>query len=322
MIKDVISYKLHDDAIVNFVYDETIPINFVYWDTVNTYKQYKNFSSINKNISEFAFDVLYNIPLESSIKKISENVDHIYKYYIVENNESNSLRSYPEAQSSMPTWVTFNPEKKMYSFDSSLFFTVSVDKSSMRQCAYATKPYGLSQTSDYYQYANVSKNCVCSNPIFAKTNSVSTCGYIEDSNLAFIKNCPGYTVDEKVLFVNTITHKTNKELFFEFKTTVYRNLEDVYKIEVFNVTENVLVSVLNYKSIIFNKNKSSLYEEAKNHLIELLKVYEEDYTIEWKEDNLINNISVVNTKAKNNYIFNLIPKDSYDHQRNKLSQTV
>jgi len=322
MIKDVISHKLYDDAILNFVYDETIPINCVYWDTVNTYKQYQNFLTTNKNISEFSFDVLYNISLESSIKKISENVDHIYKYYIIEANESNSLRSYPEAQSSMPTWVTFNPEKKMYSFESVIFFTLSVDKSSMRQCVYATKPYGVSQVSDYYQYANVSKNCVCSNPIFAKKDSVSTCGYIADSNVVFIKNCSGYTADEKVLFVNTIEHKTNKELFFEFKTTVYRNIEDVYKIEVFNVTKNILVSVLNYKSIIFNKDKSSLYEEAKNHLIELLKVYEEDYIIKWEEDNLINNISIVNTKVKNNYIFNLIPKDSYDHQRSKLSQTV
>lgn len=322
MIKDVISHKLYDNATVNFVYDKTIPINCAYWDTVTTYKQYKVMLASNKNISEFSFNILYNIALESSIDKISDNVDHVYKHYLVEKSDNNYLRSYPEAQSSLPTWVTFNPEKKMYSFECSIFFSVSIDKSSMRQCIYATKPYGLFQTSDYYQYANVSKNCVCSNPVFSKTNSVTICHYIENPNVALIQTCSGYTADEKILFINLITHKTNKKLFFEFKTTVYRNVEDVYKIEVFNTTENVLVSVLNYKSIVFNKDKKNLYQEAKNHLIELLKAYEEDYAIEWKEDNLVNNSSFVNTKIKDSYIFNLIPKDFYDSQRSKLPQTI
>ena len=321
MTKDIISHSLFNGATANFVYDETIPLNCVYWDTVNVYKQYKALVSSNTNISEFTFDILYNIPSESCIKKITENVNHIYKSYIIEKENVNSLRAYPESNSSIPTWVTFNPEKKMYCFESTIFFNVSINKSAIRQCSYATMPYGLSQTSDHYHYANSSKDCVCSNPIFAKINSISKCGYILDSNFAMMKHCVGYVADQKVLFTNLLTHKINKKSF-EFTTTVYRNLEDVYKVEIFNVTENVMISILDYKSIIFNKDKSSLYQEAKNHLIELLKTYEEDYNIEWSENNSINNVSSVGIKVKNSYISNLIPKDSYGNQRDKLSQTV
>ena len=321
MIKDNVSHPLFNGATANFVYDETVPLNYIYWDTVNVYQKYKNLLSLNKNISELNFNILYNIPSESCIKKVSENVDHIYRSYIIEKENSHSLRNYPEIDSAIPTWVTFNPEKKMFCFESSIFFNVSVNKSSIDQCSYATMPYGLSQTSDYYEYANSSKTCVCSNPIFHQAKSVSTCGYMLNSNFAMIKQCVGYLADRKVLFTNLLTHKIN-EKSLEFKTTVYRDLEDVYKIEVYNITNNSMVSILNYKSMAFNKDKTALYQEAKNHLIELLKTYEEDYNIEWNQNGLIDNVSSVSVKVKNSYISNLIPKDSYGNQRSELFQTV
>ncbi len=320
MNKNTISKQLFDGTIVNFVYDESIPVSFVYWDTVETYKRYQTFKTVTNSKDVFNFDVFYNIPLEFFIKDINDNVEHIYKSYIIENNNnSNVFKTYPKAETSLPTWASFNPEKKMYSFDHSLFFNITVDTSKVSQCAYATKPYGLSQVSDYYQYANFSKNCVCSNPVFAKNDSISKCAYAFDA-LA-IKTCSGYLEDKKTLFVNLLTHKTSKNCF-ELKTTVYRNIEDAYKIEIFNTNSNVIVSNLDYKLTVFEKNKKNLYEEARNYLIELLKVYEEDYNIEWKEDYLVSKVSFVSVQTKNNYISNLIPKDSYDNRRNKLPQTV
>lgn len=321
MIRDKVSHSLFNEATVNFVYDETVPLNCAYWDTVNVYKKYKNLVSLNKNISELNFNILYNIPSESCIRRISENVDHIYRNYIIEKENPLSLRIYPEINSVIPTWVTFNPEKKMFCFESSVFFDVLINKSSIDQCSYITMPNGLSQTSDYYEYANSSKTCVCSNPIFYKANSVSTCNYMLTSNFAMIKQCTGYLADRKVLFTNLLTHKISKKSL-KFTTVVYRDLEDAYKIEVYNVTNNSTVSILNYKSMAFNKNKTVLYQEAKNHLIELLKIYEEDYNIEWNQDDLIDNVSFVSIKVKNSYISNLIPKDSYGNQRSELFQTV
>lgn len=321
MIKDKVSYILYNEATVNFVYDETIPLNCIYWDTVNVYKQYKLLLSLNTSMSEFNFDIFYNISSESSISKITDNVNHILRSYIIEKENDYSLRIYPTATSSLPDWVTFNPEKKMYCFDNAIFFTLLIDKAVIRQCSYATLPSALLQVSDHYQYANPSRSSICSSPFFANPSSVSKCQYQYGSSFTKMSSCAGYMPDQKILFTNLFTHKTNKKSF-EFTTTVYRNIEDVYKIEIFNITDNVMVSILDYKSIVFDKNKTSLYKEAKNHLIDLLKVYEEDYNIEWTENNLINDTSFVNIKVKNNYISNLIPKDSYVNQGNELLKTV
>ena len=105
---------------------------------------------------------------------------------------------------------------------------------------------------------------------------------------------------------------------------LYRTLENVYKVDIVNTTTNVIFSTLSYDLISFSKDKSNLYKEILTKLDHVLDSYKEDYNIETTYSYVESNISPVsvNIKSKNSYISNLLSKDSYVVQNNKVFQAI
>jgi hypothetical protein len=210
----------------------------------------------------------------------------------------------------------------MFSFNSELFFSVKTDNSSVRNCYYFTKS-SEAQTSDAYQYANSSKSCVCSNPVFEQVNGEVPKCMFSISGILPMTSCSGYTADEKTLFINKITHKVTNDSF-EITTLLYRSANESYKAELINKDTGIILSALDYGSIIFSKDKTNLYKEVSLHLNDILSEYENDYNIESVYDykNSEANSVFVNIKSKNSYISTLLSKDSYGDQKGKTLQSV
>jgi hypothetical protein len=321
MSKTDFEHTLSSGIKVNFVFNSDIPINYCYWDTVNTYQSYIKIKESNLSLSDMKFNIIYNISKNTTISNVTDNVETILKQYILRSN-SEIFRQIPSADSQLPSWTSYNPQYKMFSFDSELFFKVKVDISSIRQCSYLTSPQ---QVSDDYQYANLSKNSNCSNKLITK-NSINPTPCLFASGVFsahFLTTCAGYQSDQKVIYTNTLTHKISNNVF-NIDAVLYRTLENVYKVDIVNTTTNVVFSTLSYDSISFSKDKSNLYEEILTKLNHVLDSYKEDYNIEtiysYVESN-INSVSV-NIKSKNSYISSLLSKDSYVVQNNKVFQAI
>jgi hypothetical protein len=307
---------------VNFVFNADIPINYCYWDTVNTYQSYLKIKELNLSLSDMKFDIIYNIPKNTTISSVTDNIETILKQYILRSNSEN-FRQIPDADSQLPGWTSYNPQYKMFSFDSELFFKVKVDVSSIRQCSYLTSSQ---QVSDDYQYANLSKKPNCSNELITKNSINPTpCLFAAGvfSSIHLLTTCAGYQPDQKVIYTNTVTHKISNNAF-NVDAVLYRTLENVYKVDIVNATTNVIFSTLSYDLISFSKDKSNLYKEILTKLDHVLDSYKEDYNIETTYSYVESNISSVsvNIKSKNSYISNLLSKDSYVVQNNKVFQAI
>ena len=314
-------HTLNNGVNVNFVLNQDIPINYCYWDTVNTYESYKLIKQSSLALSDLTFNIIYNIPENTKISSVGDNIETIFKTYIL-NSSSEVFRQIPNADSKIPSWTTYNPQYKMFSFECELFFKLQIDKSSIRQCSYLTSSQ---QVSDHYQYANLTKNSICSNELITKNLPNPTPCIFTSAGFSsphFLTTCSGYQSDEKVIYTNLLTHKTSGNSF-NVDAVLYRNLENTYKVDIVNTSTNIVISTLSYNSISFPKDKSDLYKEILIKLNHLLNSYEEDYNIETTYSYITSNVAVsVNIKSKNSYISNLLPKDSYVVQNNKVFQTI
>ena len=322
MSKADFEYTLSSGIKVNFVFNADIPINYCYWDTVSTYQSYRTIKESALSLSDMKFNIIYNIPENTTISNVTDNIETILKQYILRSN-SEIFRQIPNADSKIPSWTSYNPQYKMFSFESELFFKVKVDTSSIRQCSYLTTPQ---QVSDDYQYANLSKNSNCSNKLITKDSINPTpCLFAQGafSSIYFLTTCSGYQSDEKVIYTNTLTHKISNNSF-NVDAVLYRTLENVYKVDIVNTTTNVVFSTLSYDSISFPKDKSNLYEEILTKLNHVLDSYKEDYNIETTYSYVDSNVTSVsvNIKSKNSYISNLFSKDSHAIQNDKVLQAI
>lgn len=324
MSKENVEYTLYNGATATFEFEQSLPLNYVYWDTVTTYKKYKAIKDNNFSLLDLKFVIYYNIPKESAIGKIKSNLNTIFETYIQSspNEGMNAFKSIPSADTALPAWASFNPQMKMFCFEAKLFFDLKTDNRSIRNCYYLTKP-SESQTSEAYQYANASKSCVCSNPKFYQNdNQVPKCLY-SISGILPMNACSGYTPDEKILFTNKVIHKVTDESF-EITTLLYRSAAESYRAELINKTTGVTMLTLDYGSIIFSKDKTNLYTEISLHLNDVLSEYQKDYNIEYTYDYTkaqVDSVSV-NIKSKNSYISTLLSKDSYGDQKSKTLQSV
>jgi hypothetical protein len=315
-------HTLSNGIKINFVLNEDIPINYCYWDTVTDYQSYKTIKESDLSLSDLTFNIIYNIPQNTTISSVSDNIETIFKQYISKST-SEVFRQVPNFDSKIPSWTTYNPQYKMFSFESELFFKLKVDTSSIRQCSYLTTPQ---QVSDDYQYANLSKKSNCSNKLITKDSINPTpCIFASGafSSIYFLTTCSGYQSDEKVIYTNLLTHKTSGNSF-SVDAVFYRTLENIYKVDIVNTTTNVVFSTLSYDSISFPKDKSNLYEEILTKLNHVLDSYKEDYDIETTYSYVDSNVTSVsvNIKSKNSYISNLLFKDSHVDQNTKVLQAI
>ena len=322
MSREDFKHTLTSGIKVNFVFNGDIPINYCYWDTVSTYQSYVAIKESDTSlISDLTFNVIYNIPDNTTISNVSDNIETIFKQYILKSN-SEVFRQIPNFDSKIPSWTTYNPQYRMFSFECELFFKIKVDTSSIRQCSYLTSSQ---QVSDHYQYANLAKRSTCSNEVITKgsinpTSCMFTSGI---SSPHIIVTCSGYQPDQKVIYTNLLTHKTSGN-YFNVDAVLYRTLENIYKVDIVNTSTNVVFSTLSYDSISFPKDKSNLYEEILTKLNHLLDSYKEDYNIETTYSYVVSDVNAVsvNIKSKNSYISNLLSKDSHVVQNNKVLQAI
>lgn len=325
MGRENVQHTLTNGVNVVFVYKEDVPVNYCYWDTVATYEAFKILKESNSNLANLTISIIYNIPDKTVIDTITENIDTIFKTYI-ERSNSKVFRETPNFDSQIPSWSSYNPEYKMFAFESELFFKVKVDTTSIRQCSYLTCGGSNSQISDHYQYANLTKSSVCSNELITKNSLNPTyCMYSSGifSSSFFLTTCSGYLADQKVVYTNVLTHKTSGNSF-TVDAILYRSLENFYKVDIINTSTNVVFSTLNYDSLSFAKDKSNLYKEIFTTLDSVLNSYKEDYNIETTYDYTASDVTPVsvNIKPKNSYISSLLFKDSYVDQNNKVLQAI
>jgi hypothetical protein len=325
MSRENIQHKLANGVNVVFVHKQDVPVNYCYWDTVSTYAEYRAITGSNLPLSDLTININYNIPDKTVIDTIGTNIETIFKSYI-ENSNLKIFRETPNFDSKLPSWTSYNPEYKMFAFESELFFKVKVDTASIRQCSYLTCGGSNSQVSDSYQYANLTKTSVCSNELITK-NSINPTQCVFSSGIFssahFLTTCSGYSADEKVIYTNTLTHKTSGNSF-SVDAILYRTLENFYKVDIINTTTNVVFSTLSYDSVSFPKDKSNLYEEILTKLNHVLDSYREDYNIETTYSYTVSNLNSVsvNVKSKNSYISNLLFKDSHVDQNTKVLQAI
>jgi len=322
MNREDVKHTLSSGIKVNFIFNSNIPLNYCYWDTVNTYECYKTIKESSSSLSNLTITIMYNIPEKTTISSVTDNIETIFNSYIARSN-SEIFRHAPNSDSKVPSWTSYNPLDKMFSFESELFFKVKVDTSSIRQCSYLTSGQ---QVSDHYQYANLSKTSICSNELITKNSANPTqCSFSSGifSSTHFLTVCQGYQADEKVIYTNVITHKTSGNSF-SVDAILYRTLENFYKVDIINTTTNVVFSTLSYDSVSFPKDKSNLYEEILTKLNHVLDSYKEDYNIETTYSYTVSNPNSVsvNIKSKNSYISNLLFKDSYVDQNTKVLQAI
>ncbi len=327
MTEESFQHTLSNGVKVNFISSENIPVNYCYWNTVDTYQTYTIIKKCDAPLSDLIINIFYNIPDKFVIDSIKDNVETIFKSYIITSNSgSNIFREVPNFDSKLPSWTSYNPEFKMFAFESDLFFKIKIDTSIIRQCSYLTSSQSVSQISDHYQYANLTNYSVCSNSLITKNSINPTpCLFSNGifSNTQSLISCSGYQPDEKIIYTNLLTHKTSGNSFI-VETILYRSLQNSYKVEVINKSTNTVFSTLSYDSMSFPKDKSALHQEILITLNSLLDLYSEDYNIETTYDYTVSNaIPVsVNIKSKNSYISNLISKDSHVIENSQILQTV
>lgn len=313
-----------------FIYDSNVSMNSLYWNTILTYSDYivkKESYNDDFPLSELIVKIYYNIPIESKIKSVTDNIKIVFSSYIEKNiidigsHNANFLIERPSPDSKLPDWVSYNPEREVFCFKVELFLKLQTDNSSVRQCLNLTKSNTNFQKSINYQYANNSKFNVCSNPIFkSQSNKTQICNFVGSD--VSMSTCSGYSPDEKLLYKTTLINNSSKNKI-ELETYIYRSLEDSFKIEIKNTSINVIALTLNYQSTILFDNLK-LYEEAFVVLTKLLETYKNDYTI---LDNFnfltekFNTVSV-NIKPKKSYISNLILGESNGDRKDKLLQTI
>lgn len=328
MFEENFDYILSSGPTVHFKLDKNIPTNCVYWDTIKTHKEQKEFLSnftstgLNLQLINFSFSIYYNVSDNNVIKSVTKNLNTIYDNYInsTRSLDSGSFVTLPSPNSSIPAWATYNPELKLFSFDIKLIFNVETDVSKISQCVYFNKPSFPDHFSDHYQYANASMNYICSNPIFS--NNLTKPYYCQySSDIVNITSCSGYQANEAHISTHVLTHKTSNNSF-ELKTVLKCSVKYIYSVSVINSLDNSVLSTLSYDSIAVPKDKTLLYEEIFLHLDSLLNSYLEDYNVETTFNILFSSSSVsVKIKSKSSYISNLIPKDDYVNQ-NQVYQTV
>jgi hypothetical protein len=318
-----IPYVLSNKITAVFVYDETVPANFVYWDTIKMTAEV-NASKQMDLLDKYSFNLYYNLPKGSLIDSISgSNMTTIIEMYLLSSKTSKNysfLSSEPNSHtSSIPEWASYNPERKMFSFSTELFFKIKVDNSNIRMCSYRTSSAPLSQTSEHYQFANASRSCVCSNPVInsKSISAVTECLYSSASNRIYTL-CPFYLSDEELIQTDVFKHKMSGESF-SVKTTMYRSINDTWVIELKNVDTDVILHRLDYKNTVFGKDKSTLRQEALSVLSQVYSDYSEDYDIEL--NNTIQNV-VINKKSKNSYISTLFSEDPNGNQISETLQAV
>ncbi len=315
---------------VIFMHDSTVSMNSLYWNTFSTYSDYtakKESYDNNSSSSELVIPIYYNIPIESKIKSVTDNIKIVFSSYIeqasnnFETHGNNFLIIRPSPDSKLPDWVSYNPEKEVFCFKTELFLKLETDNSSVRQCVHLTRSNTNFPKSTNYQYANDSKFNVCSNPIFkSQSSKTQVCNFVGlDVSMS---SCSGYEPNEKLLY-KTILVNNSSENKIELDTFVYRSIKDSFKIEIKNTFTNVIVLNLNYESIILFDNLK-LYEEAFVVLNKLLDTYKDDYTILNNFNYLTeeSNSIPVSIKPKKSYISNLILGESNGNKQNKLLQTI
>jgi hypothetical protein len=315
-------HKLGNGATVLFVLNKGIPLNNAYWDTVNTWNNYRELQKSDMPVSNLVFTINYNIPDKFLIDSVKPNVETIFHGYILDNTMK-MFKQVPAADSKLPNWVTYNPEWQSFAFDTELIFNIKADTSLIPQCSYLTTSGSVPQISDHYQYANASKTPICSNPLITKNAIAPTVCRYNFTSITSVTSCSGYEPDEKIIYTHLLTHKTSGNSF-EIKTNLYRSVDNSYKVNILNSSTDIIISKFNYNSISFPKDKSNLYEEISNQLNLILESYREDYDIETTYDYINSNMTSVsvNIKSKNSYISSLLSKDSYELQKDSLLQTV
>ncbi len=333
MTKEIYFYQISHGPNVSFVHDESVPLNMLYWDTVSLYNEVQNQIVLAKSmkvagappvavdLQQLKTTIYYNTPENGSIKEIKDSLNTVYSKYIT-GARYEFLAKTPLPQAELPYWAGYNPERKCYSFDQSLFLEVGFDFTKTKMCVHLTKN-SSSQISQSYKFANRSKNPNCSSLDVARIHgkSLVLCHY-SNSSSPYFHDCSYYEADEKKLFVHDLVHKINKKSF-QIETTFYRSGEDIYSVDIKDITNNILISQLKYKDVIFDKDKTSLYEEINFVVDALSNNYIEDYDITLSYNYIDDGTQQVSIskKAKNSYISTLSLEDSNDNKNNKLLTT-
>jgi hypothetical protein len=319
-----IEHYINEKSVVVLKKDLTIPSNTVYWDTVNVCKIWKIHSEFNPD-SRFVFSVRYNLTeamVLSSESPIKSSFKTIFNSYICDPKGVTSLRKVPSPTSQIPEWATYNPEHNCFVFSADLILNFTVDTSRVAECSYRTSPSSSIQPSDAYQYANLSRTCVCSHPSLQNGTSVQQC-YYNSSYDRLVQRCQFYTPDENNIALINLKNKNNSNSF-QISATIFRKIDAGYRVEIQNASTNSIISNLDYSSIVFSSDKSSLYKEVLEHLNEIISPYLENYDVSFEYDiTKVDTQSVsVNIKTKSSYISSLLSKDSYDQLPNQIDQLL
>lgn len=324
-MKDI-KHSIGASAEVNFIYDTSLPANTVYWNTALTYSSYKIYKTAKENDIETGpvkILISYNLLDNTVVSSVKTTVKTIFDGYIIDPDGPVCFKKKPSPTTELPTWATYNPEKECFVFSADLFFNVTVDTSSIPECSYRTLPQIDKQKSEHYQYANYSRNAVCSHPKLQQNGLVKQCAYV-GSFSSRVQQCEGYEKDQKDIALVNLIHKTSGNSF-DIKAVLFRSIDGGYKVDITNTTTNTLMYRLDYDSIVFSNNKE-LHEEIIGQMAQLLSLYESDHQISYLYDILKDNVNTVsvNIKPKNSYISSLLSKDPNvcTNSNNQLLQTV
>lgn len=324
-MKDI-KHPINTDVAITFVYDTSLPANTLYWNTPVTYSQYKLYKrskELDIDFNPIEILISYNLLDNMTVNSVKTTAKTIFDGYIKDPDGPDCFKKKPSPTTELPTWATYNPEKECFVFSADLFFNVTFDTSSIPECSYRTLPQIDKQKSEHYQYANYSRNAVCSNPKLQQNGLVKQCPYV-GSFSSRVQQCEGYEKDQKDIALVNLIHKTSGNSF-DIKAILFRSIDGGYKVNITNTTTNTLMYRLDYDSIVFPNNKE-LHEEIIGQMAQLLSLYESDHQILYtynilKDD--VNTVSV-NIKPKSSYISSLLSKDSYvvTNSSNQLFQAV
>lgn len=244
--------------------------------------------------------IYYNIPPFSKVDKINDTLEQIYSQYV----KMGVFGKAPTPDSSLPAWVTFNPEDQSFYIRFSYVMSFSSDFSSIPTCKFYTSPSGNFKSSDY-PYANKSTLEICGEEsIPVGPSGIRQCQYPNGLFDIPQPSCPKYVAD-----TSTIRSLHLKSKFSENKLNITASVSRMKMGAELHVVIEDKINKTVYHKLTFDAldkdQQAQISTEVDAIIKELLLSYEE--TFEITEEPFAETSVIIRKKS---FISSLVEKDN------------